>query len=160
MAYQARYDDEDEDRTNRWRGAPCVIYVRISQADIRAVLRALRAATEQDREAALAEKVQMHLAEARAYAEEVGLEVIEEFVERYVSASRFRGAKTLPERERLMAWLADRTGTMVVLTTEVERLYRDIDEAKAMVAEADRLNDLAEGRGRRLAHRGHRRAGL
>ena len=119
---------------------PCVIYVRISRADIRALMRSARKGlTPEQREAALLEKVQMHLAEAEAYAADDGLDVIERFVEPNVSASRYRGNKRLPEREALMTWLGQRTGAVVVLTTEIERLFRDVGESLTMVDEARRL---------------------
>jgi site-specific DNA recombinase len=148
------YGYDDDHRLGRgfrgWRGLPCVIYIRISQADYRKARKAAREATPEARAEALAEQVKMHEAECLEFADDAGLTVVEVFREDYVSASRFRGAKRLPQRERMLAWIGEATGSVVVLTTELERIYRDCNESGAMIAEADRINDLAEARGAAL----------
>jgi hypothetical protein len=133
--------DYDADLLSQWRGWPCVIYVRISAADIRAVKKARRAMTREEHEAALLAKVHAHLADCRAVARDNGMRILAEFVERNMPASRSgRRGRRLTARENLMAWLAARPAVPVaVLTTEVERLYRDVGEGQEMVAEAERI---------------------
>ena len=158
MAAYAYEDDDRADRRRRrrgWEGWPCFIYVRISATTEKAVRKAMAAATDQERADALHEKVLIHLAECQRYARDEGMEVIDSFMEENRSASAFRGMaggkiKTLPARDALMSRLAGWDSDVVVLTTEIERLYRDVGESLSMEAEADRLNNLAEGRGHAL----------
>ena len=131
----------------RWRGWPAVIYVRISQADVRALrLSRRKGLTAAEIDAELTAKVRAHLADCEDYAAEQEMTVQRTFMENG-SASIFRGAKPLPERDALMAWLGGWDGPVVVLTTEVERLFRDMAEALAMVKEGGRLDQIATAPG-------------
>ena len=124
-----------------------MIYVRISMADIRAVNRARHAGSQAERDAALHEKVNRHLDECREFAARAGLEIKAEFTERNMSASAQRGMlggklKPLPQRDALLAYLAGTESDMIVLSTEIARLYRSVDEAREMIAQATRLNQI------------------
>jgi DNA invertase Pin-like site-specific DNA recombinase len=106
-----------------------VIYCRISAADVRRARAETRGQDQAEFEKALAEKVTMHLAECREYAHDEGIVIAQEFVDNNRSASRF-STKSLPERDSMLLWLRQRPGRrFVVLSTEVERLYRQSGEA-------------------------------
>jgi DNA invertase Pin-like site-specific DNA recombinase len=127
------YDDGDDGIMSPYRGWPCVIYVRISKGDERQLKLSRRKNLTHDQViAALRHKVDEHLEDCRDFADQIGLAVRAEFSE-LGSASIFRGNKKLAERDRLEAFLAARTGRMVVLTTEVARLYRDVGEGLNLV---------------------------
>ena len=123
----------------------CVIYVRISQADIRSLrLSKRKGLTDAEKTEALTGKVREHIADCRGFAEDNGLAVAETFAELgSAGPNRGRGkSRRLPERERLMRWLAARDGPVTILTTEVARLYRDVREGFGLIAEAERLPGL------------------
>ncbi len=121
---------------------PAVIYVRISANDVQKARRGRRDMTVAELEDSLAEKARMHAAECREYAIEEGLDVLAEFAEKNRSASRYRGDnKPLPVRGDMLAWLSARSDgrtPIVVLSTEVERLYRDVEDATVLVNVARR----------------------
>jgi DNA invertase Pin-like site-specific DNA recombinase len=123
-----------------WR--PGVIYVRISANDVQKARRGRKDITVAELEAALAEKALMHAAECREYAADQHIQIIAEFIEKNRSASRYRGDnKPLPVRGDMLAWLAAHTDgatPIVVLSTEVERLYRDVEDATVLVNVAKR----------------------
>ena len=126
-----------------WHTMPCVIYVRISHADLREVRKSKRAKTRADRDAELLAKVRDHLKWCEQFAEREGLTVVMRFVEENRSAWRPKPGKALVAREAMMDWLRHRTGPAVVVTTEIERLYRDVGNSGEMVEETKRLNTAA-----------------
>ena len=68
-----------------------------------------------------------------------------EYVEDNISAEHRPGMlggklKPLPQREAMLADLAGREHNIVVLTTEVSRLYRSVDEGREMIRQGERMN--------------------
>ena len=120
----------------------CMIYVRMSSADIRRAKQ--EAHGDRERLAELtAGKVAAHLAECRAYARDEGWRVLAEYTDNMVSGSkRYRGASQhLTGREALEADLKDRAGQKIyLLSTEVARLYRDTKESRVLVDIAERTH--------------------
>jgi DNA invertase Pin-like site-specific DNA recombinase len=79
----------------------------------------------QDR-AGLSENIDIQLAEARGYCQEQAWEVVDEFTDNDISASRY-SSKPRPDYQRLLA--AIRAGHVdVVVVTEMPRLYRRLEE--------------------------------
>ena len=142
------YDDDGRfARLRAYAGWPCPIYVRISQAEASAIKRASKAETEAERQAALHDKVERHRRECADLAAAVGLAVEGEYVEDNISASTARGMlggklKPLPRRDALLADLASREHDVVVLTTEVSRLYRSTREGDELIDQGTRMNTL------------------
>jgi DNA invertase Pin-like site-specific DNA recombinase len=99
----------------------CVIYVRISLAGKKK-----------------GEKIDRHLGECREYAAAEGWEVCEVFPDDNVSASKY-SKKPRPEYERMIHWLAEDIGRkpVVILTTEMERLYRRMEELLTLIRMAE-----------------------
>jgi DNA invertase Pin-like site-specific DNA recombinase len=118
--------------------AGCFIYVRISAADIRRARAQARGNPERLAEL-IAEKLDSHRAECLAYAQDEQWPVLGLFDDNMVSGNaRYRGGKTLPGRDRLLAALRERAGQrLIVLSTEVARLYRDMGESRQLVEIAD-----------------------
>jgi DNA invertase Pin-like site-specific DNA recombinase len=126
------------------RQDPCLIYVRITAADIRAARAKARAQAGGDKDQLkalldelIAGKVTGHVNDCRRYAADEGLEVLAVYTDNRVSGnSRHRGKnQKLAGREAMLADLRERTGQrVIVLSTEVERLYRDMDESRELVA--------------------------
>jgi DNA invertase Pin-like site-specific DNA recombinase len=84
------------------------------------------------------EKIDRHLGECREYAAAEGWEVCEVFPDDNVSASKY-SKKPRPEYERMIKWLADDLSRepVVILTTEMERLYRRMEELLTLIRMAE-----------------------
>lgn len=120
--------------------AGCFIYVRMSAADIRSARTRARGNPELLAQL-LAEKLAVHRDECRRYAADEGWPVLGEYADNMVSGNaRYRNkGQGLPERDALLADLRDRAGQrVIVLSTEVERLYRDADESRVLIEIARR----------------------
>ncbi len=148
-AYDA-YDDDDDQLRRTWGGKPCVIYVRISHTDI---IEARKDAGGDDAEeqALLLAKREAHLARCEAFARRAGLEVKATFREDNMSASALRPRRggrdgqpgeliPLPQRTALLGYLRALDASIIVLTTELARLYRDSAESQEMIDQGIRFN--------------------
>jgi DNA invertase Pin-like site-specific DNA recombinase len=109
--------------------ARCIIYVRISSDDV----------DPADPDADRRQKVALHLSECREYAADQGWQIAETFVDPNVSASKY-STKPRPEYSRMVAWIDADTGPapLILLTTEMERLYRQVEELLPLIRMAER----------------------
>lgn len=110
----------------------------------------------------LSTNCEMQTAEARGYAEDQGVEVIAEYADDDISASKY-STKPRPDYERLLGDV-QRQGINVIYVTELSRLYRRIEELLAVIKLAETTDlrriettdgelyqlDTAEGRHRAL----------
>lgn len=121
---------------NRTTRQDCIIYARMSAADIRRA-RAQAGGDPEKLARLIAEKITSHLEECRRYAAGENWAVLAEYADNMISGSaRYRRAgDVLTGRNAMLADLAERKGQrIIVLSTEVERLYRDVDESRELVA--------------------------
>ena len=107
----------------------CLIYVRISSDDL----------DPADPEADRKRKVALHLAECREYALDQGWEIAGVFVDPNVSASKL-STRPRPEYIRMIEWIEADSGPapLIILTTEMERLYRQVKELLPVIEMAER----------------------
>src|SRR5260370_37076065 len=120
-------------RTNGYAG--CMIYSRMSAADIRRARSQARGNAERLAEL-LRQKVTDHVNDCRAYAADEGWPVLAVYTDNMISGNarhRNKGQK-LVQRDAMLADLRQRPGQrIIVLSTEVSRLYRDVDESRELV---------------------------
>lgn len=123
--------------------AGCFIYARMSAADIKAARTKARAQADGDKarlgellDELVAAKITDIVRDCRRYAEDEGWPVLGVYTDNMVSGNaRYRNkGQRLTGRDALEADLRERRGQrVIVLSTEIARLYRDMKESRVLV---------------------------